>query len=63
MKQGNNKPTPRNIVAKLECEMAEDSLKILVGSSEGYKGQVMLIPAEQLAGTKEVQKHRKINAF
>lgn len=43
--------------------MAEDALKNLVGSLEGNGGQVMLVCAQQLAGTKEAQQHQQINAF
>lgn len=43
--------------------MAVDSLHDLVGSSEGNGSQTTLIYAQQLVGTKEVQKHAEIKAF
>lgn len=55
--QATTEPTPENLLVSWSAEMAEGSLHDFVGNSEGNGSQAMLIYAQQLAGTKEVQKH------
>lgn len=59
VKQASVEPTLEKLLVSQSAEMAEGSLHVLVGISEGNGSQTMLI----CAGTREVQKHTEIKAF